>query len=69
MEKQINKRISELQAEMQMHQTRANQAQQVLNEESRQILAKQGAVLELQKLLDKKEEIKENPGIEKIEKL
>jgi len=32
-------------------------------------LAKQGAVLELQKLLDKKEEIKENPGIEKIEKL
>ncbi len=48
----IQKRILELQKELQMHQQRANQAQQVLNEESRQILAKQGAVLEFQKLLE-----------------
>ncbi len=48
----IQKRILELQEELQMHQQRLNQAQQVLNEESRQILAKQGAVLEFQKLLE-----------------
>ncbi len=51
-ENRIQKRILELQKEMQMHQQRANQAQQVLNEETKQILAKQGAVLELQKLLE-----------------
>ncbi len=55
MEEKINKRIAELQKEMQIHQTRLNQAQQVLNEESKQILAKQGAVLELQKLLEEPE--------------
>jgi len=48
----IQKRISELQEEIQMHQTKLNQAQQVLNGETKQIWAKQGAILELQKLLE-----------------
>ena len=53
MEEKIKQRISELQKELQMHKARLNQAQQIMNEESRQMLAKQGAVLELQKLLEK----------------
>ncbi len=55
MKEKITARIEELQKEMQIHQTRLNQAQQLLNEETKQILAKQGAVLELQKLLEEPE--------------
>ena len=65
----IQKRISELQREIQMHQQRTNQAQQIVNIETQQFVAKQGAVLELQKLLEEKEEIKEKPEKEKIEKI
>jgi len=63
MEEKIKQRISELQREIQMHQNRANQAQEILNAETTQIVAKQGAILELQKLL--KEEPKQKT--EKIE--
>lgn len=61
MKQKIPTRISELQEELQVHQTRLNQAQQLINEESRQILAKQGAILELQKLL----KVEEQPKKEK----
>jgi len=54
MEEKIKQRISEHQKEIQMHQNRGNQAQQMLNAETQQSLAKQGAVLELQKLLEEK---------------
>ena len=68
MENRIKQRIAKLQRELQMHQNRANQAHQILNSETTQIVAKQGAVLELQKLIDEKEEIEEKPKKEKIEK-
>lgn len=51
----IQKRIFELQKEMQIHQQRANQAQQIVNAETQQFVSKQGAVLELQKLLEEPE--------------
>ncbi len=52
----IQKRILELQEEMQMHQQRANQAQQIMNAETQQFVAKQGAILEFQKLLEEPKE-------------
>ncbi len=48
----IQKRILELQKEMQVHQQRLSQAQQIVNAETQQFIAKQGAVLEFQKLLE-----------------
>ncbi len=67
--KQITERIKNLQQELQMHQSRANQAQQILNTENQQLISKQGAVLELQRLIKEKEEIKEKPKPEKIEEI
>ena len=61
MKNKIKQRISEIQKELQTHQNRANQAQQILNTETTQIVAKQGAVLELQNLL-------KDPKIEKNKK-
>ena len=58
----IQKRIDELKKELQMHQNKANQARQIINIETQQILAKQGALFELQKL------IKTEPKIEKSKK-
>ena len=60
MEDKIKKRIEELQREIQMHQLRVNQAQQIINTETTQVIAKQGAVLELQKLLEEEAEIEKN---------
>jgi len=62
MEEKIKQRISELQKEIQMHQNRGNQAQQMLNAETQQIIAKQGAILELQKLINAE------PKIDKVKK-
>lgn len=54
MEKKIKSRIAELQKEMQTHQQRRQQANQVLTQETLQIAAKEGAILELQNLLPQK---------------
>ena len=62
----IKKRIEELQREGQMHQQRAKEAQQILNVETTQIVAKQGAILELQRLLEQQEPQKK---IEKVIKV
>ena len=56
MKEKIAERIQQLQQEIQMHQSRVDQAQRIINIETQQVLAKQGAVLELQKLLEEKKE-------------
>jgi len=69
MEKKVKDRITQLQKEIQIHQQRFSQAQQILNSESRQITAKQGAILEFNKLLGKGENLKkENKEEKKKEK-
>jgi len=69
MEKQIKERIVQLQKDLQMHQQRSNQAQQILNSENQQIIAKQGAILELNQLIGKDDNLKkENKEEKKKEK-
>jgi len=69
MEEKIKERVAELQREIQMHQQRANQAQQILNEETTQTVAKQGAILELKKLLEQPQEPQEKKIEEKEKEL
>ena len=47
----IKKRIAELQGDIRMHENRLNQANQGVQIESKQLVAKMGAVEELKKLL------------------
>ena len=61
MKEKIMQRMAELQGEIRMHQGRASQAQQILNAETEQILAKQGAILEFQKLLKEETKAEEKP--------
>lgn len=50
--KDIQNRIDVLIKELEMHSARANQARQILNMETQQMIAKQGAVEELKKLIE-----------------
>ena len=47
----IKKRIIELESEIQMHENKLNQANQVVQIESKQLVAKMGAIEEFRKLL------------------
>jgi len=54
----IREKIIGLRKEIQVHQARLQQAQQVVNIESQQILAKQGAIEALQELVGIKDKQK-----------
>ena len=49
--KDIKKRIEELEREIQMHNSKFNQANQIAQQEVNQIIAKKGAMEELKKLI------------------
>lgn len=53
-DKVIEEKIRRLQQEMQMHQMRLNNAQQVVNVETRNLVAKNGAIAILQELKETK---------------
>lgn len=55
----IQKRISEIKKELELDVEKLKQVQQFINNQSQQILAKKGALLELQKLLKVPEKTKE----------
>jgi len=59
--KAIEEKIKTLQKELQMHQMRLNNAQQVVNIETREIIAKSGAIEVL-------EELKAKPEVPKPDK-
>jgi flagellar biosynthesis chaperone FliJ len=50
---EINERIMKLQRELQQHQARLNQAQQIVTQEMNHILKKSGALEVLQELQEK----------------
>lgn len=59
LKEEVQKRFEELKAEIQIHQSKLNQANSIAQQEAKQIIAKQGAVEVLDRLLTEAQKPKE----------